>query len=108
MAKCISKSICYNTTHPFINNFPLFLITLDGIRKSASTIDKSSDKEGLENRLHMNGPDGENGGTFENGNMGNDGVVKLEICSNIESGWSSGHCLCKKNICKTFVSKKIN
>ena len=86
MDKCVSQSIGYNATHPFVDYFPLFLIALDGIHKDASTIDKSPDRKGLEIGLHPNRPDGEIDRTFKDRNTGNDCVVGLEICSNIESG----------------------
>ena len=95
MDKCVSKGIGNNTTHPFVYDFPLFLIALDGIRKSASSINKSPNRKGLENRLHTNRPDGEIGGSFEDRDMGNNGVVGLEIGSNIKSSGLSSH-LCKK------------
>ena len=79
MDKCISQSIGYDTTHPFVNYFPLFLIVLSGICKSVSIIDKSPDRKGLENVLHMNGSDGEIGGTFKDRNTGDDGVVGLKV-----------------------------
>ena len=57
----------------------------------------------------MNRLDGEIGRSFKDRNMGDDGVVGLEVDSNIKSGRSGSHDLCKKkNICKTFVSEKIN
>ena len=96
MDKYISKGIGNNTTHPFIYNFPFFLITSNGVCKSVSPINKSLDKEGLENRLYMNRPDGKISGSFKDGNMGDDCVVGLKISSNIKSGRSSGHDLCKK------------
>ena len=79
MDKCVSKSIGDNATHPFVYNFPLFLIARDGICKSMSTINKSPNRKGLENRLHMNRPDGEICGSFKDRDTGDDGVVGLEI-----------------------------
>ena len=64
--------------HPFVNDFPLFLIALNGICKSASAINKSPYRQELENRLHMNRPDSKIGWSFQDRNMGDDGVVSLK------------------------------
>ena len=49
MDKCVSQGIGNNTTHPFVNNFPFFLISLSGICKSVNSINKSPNRQGLEN-----------------------------------------------------------
>ena len=77
--KCVSKGIGYDTTYSFMNDFPLFLVALNGVHKSVSIINESPYRQGLENRLHTNRPNGKICGSFKDRNMGDDSVVRLKV-----------------------------
>ena len=96
MKKRVVESIGNNATNSLIDGDPFSLVSSSCSIMGNISIDESPNRQGLESRLDASRPDGIVGGSLEDKDLAEDGVINFEVSRDSKGS----HLEQRNHICK--------